>query len=228
MTGSFLFREWGDEIRILATNHVDKRRWQHTGNGRDEEQPVEKRVGWKRHPVGQGQWCRECGAWCGELGLEPTPSLYVLHLVQVFREVRRVVRKDGTLWLVLGDSYATGAGKVGKHPGGGHHGDATAKERSEESSHEHYLSVQIRWIENWRTSYSWRGQMTRRSFQGRRFNPFYLSTRKLPRMRGSSPLVPRSSMLRISGASVLAANETTRPLRGPFAAGISTSFQKTV
>lgn len=50
-----------------------------------------------------------CGAWRGELGLEPTPELYVQHLVEVFREVRRVLRKDGTLWLNMGDSYAGSA-----------------------------------------------------------------------------------------------------------------------
>lgn len=45
--------------------------------------------------------------WTGCLGLEPTPEMYVGHMVQVFREVRRVLRDDGTLWLNLGDSYAT-------------------------------------------------------------------------------------------------------------------------
>lgn len=42
----------------------------------------------------------------GQLGLEPTPEEYVQRLVGVFREVRRVLRGDGTLWLNLGDSYA--------------------------------------------------------------------------------------------------------------------------
>ena len=50
--------------------------------------------------------CRRCGAWEGCLGLEPTPDLYVQHLVSVLREVRRVLREDGTLWLNLGDSFA--------------------------------------------------------------------------------------------------------------------------
>ena len=44
----------------------------------------------------------------GQLGLEPTPEAYVAKLVAVFREVRRVLRDDGTLWLNLGDSYAGG------------------------------------------------------------------------------------------------------------------------
>jgi DNA modification methylase len=46
----------------------------------------------------------------GQLGLEPTPETYVANLVAVFREVHRVMRDDGTLWLNLGDSYA-GSGK---------------------------------------------------------------------------------------------------------------------
>jgi DNA modification methylase len=52
------------------------------------------------------RFCRRCGAWKGCLGLEPDPDLYVDHLVAVMREVRRVLRSDGTLWLVLGDSFA--------------------------------------------------------------------------------------------------------------------------
>jgi DNA modification methylase len=55
-------------------------------------------------------FCRLCGAWRGSLGLEPTPELFVAHLVEIMREVRRVLRDDGTLWLNLGSSYA-GSGK---------------------------------------------------------------------------------------------------------------------
>jgi DNA modification methylase len=44
----------------------------------------------------------------GQIGLEKTPEEYVAKLVTVFREVRRVLREDGTLWLNLGDSYAAG------------------------------------------------------------------------------------------------------------------------
>jgi DNA modification methylase len=42
----------------------------------------------------------------GQIGLEDTPEAYVARMVDVFREVRRVLRDDGTLWLNLGDSYA--------------------------------------------------------------------------------------------------------------------------
>lgn len=42
----------------------------------------------------------------GQLGLEESPEEYVARMVEVFREVRRVLRNDGTLWLNIGDSYA--------------------------------------------------------------------------------------------------------------------------
>ena len=45
----------------------------------------------------------------GQIGLEETPEEYTRRLVEVFREVRRVLKDDGTLWLNIGDSYATKA-----------------------------------------------------------------------------------------------------------------------
>lgn len=48
----------------------------------------------------------QCGAWLGSLGLEPTHEAFISHLVEVFREVLRVLRPDGVLWMNLGDSYA--------------------------------------------------------------------------------------------------------------------------
>lgn len=48
----------------------------------------------------------------GQIGLEPTPDEFVAALVAVFREVRRVLRDDGTLWLNLGDSYGSKGGDI--------------------------------------------------------------------------------------------------------------------
>ena len=49
-----------------------------------------------------------------QIGLEPTPEEYAQTMVEVFREVKRVLRDDGTLWLNLGDSYAgSGKGQMG-------------------------------------------------------------------------------------------------------------------
>ena len=81
----------------------------------------------KRVPDGHVQTCvtsppyyglRDYGT-TGQLGIEPSPELYVSNLVEVFREVRRVLRDDGTLWLNVGDSYANdlkwGGATGGKH-----------------------------------------------------------------------------------------------------------------
>lgn len=58
----------------------------------------------------------------GQLGLEATPEEYVANMVAVFREVRRVLRSDGCVFLNLGDSYF-GTGKGPTHPTGFHAGD---------------------------------------------------------------------------------------------------------
>ena len=65
-----------------------------------------------------------------EIGLEETPDEFVGKLVGVFREVRRVLRGDGTLWLNIGDSYAGSVRGIGdtKTPG---QGDAGSGNRSD-------------------------------------------------------------------------------------------------
>lgn len=61
----------------------------------------------------------------GQIGLEQTPDAFVAELVAVFREVRRVLRDDGTLWLNLGDSYAANRPyQVPSTKGGIKHGPA--------------------------------------------------------------------------------------------------------
>jgi DNA modification methylase len=59
--------------------------------------------------LGYGTVCGKCGAkrTDAQIGLEETPAEYVESMVAVFREVKRVLRDDGTLWLNLGDSYAS-------------------------------------------------------------------------------------------------------------------------
>ena len=56
-----------------------------------------------------GSTCSCCGAWRGQLGQEPTPDLFIRHLVEIFREARRVMRADGTCWINMGDCYNQGA-----------------------------------------------------------------------------------------------------------------------
>ncbi len=56
-----------------------------------------------------GSACVKCGAVRvdKQLGLEKTPEEYIAKMVEVFREVRRVLRSDGTLWMNMGDTYST-------------------------------------------------------------------------------------------------------------------------
>ena len=57
-------------------------------------------------------FCVKCGAWRGQLGLEPDWRMYVEHLVELFREVKRVLKKTGSFWLNIGDTYAgSGCGR---------------------------------------------------------------------------------------------------------------------
>lgn len=71
-------------------------------------------------PLGRGgvfkDTCGKCGAIRkdNQIGLEKTPEEYVAKMVEVFREVKRVLRDDGTLWLNLGDSY-WGSGNASGH-----------------------------------------------------------------------------------------------------------------
>lgn len=55
----------------------------------------------------------------GQMGMEATPDEFVAGMVELFREVRRVLRSDGTLWLNIGDSYANDS-KWGGSTGGKH------------------------------------------------------------------------------------------------------------
>ena len=71
----------------------------------------------------RGAYCSRCSAWRGNLGNEPEPAMYVAHLVECFRAVRRVLRDDGVCWLNLGDSYGGGP------PGGASHVQDRVKRR---------------------------------------------------------------------------------------------------
>jgi len=56
-------------------------------------------------PDTENATCTKCGAWYGFLGLEPTYQMFIDHNVQLFREVRRVMRSDAVLYLNVGDTY---------------------------------------------------------------------------------------------------------------------------
>lgn len=51
-------------------------------------------------------FCCKCNAWKGQLGLEPTFDLYIKHLCNIFDEIKRVLKKTGTCWVNIGDTYS--------------------------------------------------------------------------------------------------------------------------
>ena len=65
--------------------------------------------------------CSKCGAWKGQLGLEPDYKMYLSHLLIVTSEIKRVLKPTGTLWWNMGDSYSgsnQGSGATHKSPHG--------------------------------------------------------------------------------------------------------------
>jgi DNA modification methylase len=66
----------------------------------------------------RGQFCQLCGAWYGQLGLEPTLEMYIEHLLIITAECKRVLKPTGVLWWNHGDCYFTGKGSC-NNPGGG-------------------------------------------------------------------------------------------------------------
>jgi DNA modification methylase len=76
------------------------------------DSPASTRGGAKKAAAGTPFQARETCPRCGarrvdhQIGLEPTPDEFVLALVEVFREIKRVLRDDGTVWINLGDSYS--------------------------------------------------------------------------------------------------------------------------
>lgn len=109
-------RDYGVSPRVWGGDPSCRHRWGKSERG-------------TRGAAGQkkgGRFCRRCGAWKGSLGLEPDPDLYIKHLVSVLREVRRVLREDGTLWLNLGDSFAANRFQQGRDHEAGEPGSAAS------------------------------------------------------------------------------------------------------
>lgn len=95
--------EWGEELRTDTGRHDTGRDIGGRKGNYQEDGP-------KAQTVSTGSFCSLCNAWRGQLGLEPTPELYVEHMVEVFKEIKRVLREDGTVFLNMGDCYASSSG----------------------------------------------------------------------------------------------------------------------
>lgn len=72
--------------------------------------------GLRAYPGTEQQW-NGSTEWYGQLGLEPTWTLYIEHLVSIFREAKRVLTPQGSLWLNLGDTFLGSWGNYGRRTG---------------------------------------------------------------------------------------------------------------
>ena len=83
---------------------------------------VDKSISYQENqiiPDSHQAFCQLCNAWRGELGLEPTFTLYISHLIDIFREVKRVLKPTGTVWVNLGDSFSGNGEKINNNGSSG-------------------------------------------------------------------------------------------------------------
>jgi len=66
-------------------------------------------------PKKQFAYCKLCGAWLGQLGLEPTFKKYIDHLMMIFTEIKRILKPTGTCFVNLGDTYYGGGQREGQN-----------------------------------------------------------------------------------------------------------------
>ncbi len=111
--GSETVRIWGGDPACEHEWVDDSTKFGNMGGGEENRKEV-----WDsnmRDKLPKRNFCVHCGAWRGSLGLEPHPQLFIDHLVEICREIRRVLKPSGTFWLNLGDTFYGSGGKGGQY-----------------------------------------------------------------------------------------------------------------
>ena len=102
---------WGGDPACVHEWEEMPKGWPNRGyapHGAETKRPELK---WEKTIPSGGVFCRKCGAWRGQLGLEPDWRMYVEHVREIFRECFRVLKRCGNLAVVLGDTFASSNGK---------------------------------------------------------------------------------------------------------------------
>jgi DNA modification methylase len=114
----------GEQDLIWGENHcrhewVSKEVWaaNSSSNSPGKQQTNKGTIGVDSHRTISQTICSICGSWRGAYGLEPTPEMYVDHTIEILREIRRVLRKDGVVFWNIGDSYAGSGMGAANYPG---------------------------------------------------------------------------------------------------------------
>jgi len=90
---------WGGDANCQHEWIEETKEW-HEGTRAGEKQ-LTNRGSFHNDAISQHGFCVKCGAWRGQLGLEPHPMLYVEHLVMICRELKRVLKKTGSMYIVM-------------------------------------------------------------------------------------------------------------------------------
>jgi DNA modification methylase len=110
---------WGGRVGCEHEwSNVPPRRKRKSTDVKDPESKQATNVG-TQHELPVTNFCTNCGAWRGSLGLEPTPELYIEHMVEICREMRRTLKPWGVFWLNMGDSFNGSGGAGGDYNVGG-------------------------------------------------------------------------------------------------------------
>lgn len=92
--------QWGMEEKIKQSPQRDHK----PGGGFAKTRGNETARRGMAFEASQGSFCELCRAWRGAYGLEPTPELYVAHSIEILREIRRVLKRDGVVFWNVDDS----------------------------------------------------------------------------------------------------------------------------
>jgi len=122
----FGLRDYGDDVKETWGDPDCKHKWaetippkSHKSGKHGPNSSIGAKIGQNGARRGSGSnFCQKCGAWYGQLGLEPTFELYLEHMVIVCSEIKRVLKKTGSFWLNMGDTYG-GASSLRTQGGAG-------------------------------------------------------------------------------------------------------------
>ncbi|HXH05390.1 MAG TPA: site-specific DNA-methyltransferase [Vicinamibacterales bacterium] len=101
------------EAPVNGESYAGRARWQHEGVSRRETPDAWVSGEVVRRANDSLPFCSLCGAWRGQLGLEPTVDLYIEHLMAVMQAIRRVLKPTGVAFINLGDGYSGSWGNYG-------------------------------------------------------------------------------------------------------------------
>lgn len=121
----FALRDYGDDVKttwggLPNCNHqwITKKFKQHSGRGDCQKSAKYSEQETIPDPILSNAFCQKCGAWYGQLGLEPTFQLYLDHMMVICAEIKRVLKKTGSFWLNMGDTYGGSWQNYGSRQGG--------------------------------------------------------------------------------------------------------------